>query len=76
MHALLWLVDADGKSVPTFWSSEELKESKLPKDLKDDLLKAKPTKQVDQKTFHEDQEARKLEISQIAKMLIFGSVDD
>ena len=76
LHALLWLVDADGKSVPTFWSSEELKESKLPKDLKDDLLKAKPTKQVDQKKFHEDQEARKLEISQIAKMLIFGSVDD
>ena len=75
LHALLWLVDSEGKAVPTFWGSEELKKSKLPEDLKD-LLKEKPAEETNTKNFHEDQEARKLEISQIAKMLIFGSVDD
>ena len=41
-----------------------------------DLLKAKPTEEIDKKTLQEDQEAKKIEISQIAKMLIFGSVED
>ena len=70
---MLWLVDSDGQAAPTFWSTNELNNSKLPEELKD-CLKEEATKNP--VLSNEEKEARKLQISKIARTIIFGSVDD
>merc|ERR1712208_57538 len=73
LHSLLWLVDSDGQASPTFWSTNELNKSKLPEEMKD-CLKEEATKNP--VLSNEEKEARKLQISKIARAIIFGSVDD
>ena len=74
LHALLWLVDSDGQAAPTFWSTNELKKSKLPKEMKDCLKEA--IQEDNPVLSSEEKEGRKLQISKIARTIIFGSVDD
>ena len=79
IHTLLWLEDENGNGAPSFWSTSDMDNSKLPDDLKDmlatNLNSADPSVSNIDKT-KKDLEKRKEEISNLAKSLIFGSVDD
>ena len=74
IHTLLWLTDAAGKEAPSFWSTSENEKSKIPEDLKE-MLRSEVSKNDATKS-KEDLEARKVEISNFVKSLVFGSIDD
>jgi hypothetical protein len=67
VHTLLWLSDETGIEAPSFWSSSDLNDSKLPEDLKEMLKnKSGPSDNAATESM-EDLENRKEEITQLAK---------
>jgi hypothetical protein len=78
IHTLLWLRDETGKEAPSFWSTNDLTDSKIPDDLKQ-MLKEKiniSTPGKDTRHPNEELDRRKEEISILARTLVFGSIDD
>ena len=78
VHTLLWLSDECGKQAPSFWSSTDLEKSRIPDDLKE-MLKNSPELADtwnDATDSTVNLEIRKEEICNLAKSLIFGSIDD
>ena len=76
LHALLWLKDSNDDVAPTFWSTSKLKESQLPDDLKAFLSESSQEKNEEVIPTEQELEMKKKMISELAKKLIFGSLDD
>ena len=77
LHALLWLQDSNGEAAPTFWSTSSIKDSKLPDDLKECLAEHLYENNQEEEDYTEHElEKKKKVISDLAKNLIFGSIDD
>ena len=76
LHALLWLKDSNDDVAPTFWSTSKLKESQLPDDLKAFLSESSQEKNEEVIPTEQELEMKKKMISELAKKIIFGSLDD
>ena len=73
----MWLKDSKGEVAPTFWNTSKLKESKLPDDLKECLAEHLEENILQEEDdIDNESEVKKKVISELAKQLMFGSIDD
>ena len=76
IHALLWLEDTNGELATTFWSDSKLKEAQIPDDLKIILKEFIEQQNVEVEITDKEVELKKKLISELAKKIVFGSLDD